>query len=92
MFSHYPTPLYDEMLAGWHTHDFYSTTRQGQALERIYYNYELTGQLHDYSFIGEDFRQRERKTRIVNNMVKKIDRLEPDLRNRILDKLLSRKS
>lgn len=87
MFSAYPNAMYDEYLKGWHTHDFYSKIRNGMALERLYYNYDLTGLLHDYAFIGEDFREREKNTRIVNNMIAKVNRLEPNLRNRILQAL-----
>ncbi|QKJ28446.1 hypothetical protein HQ865_01275 [Mucilaginibacter mali] len=87
IFAHYPCALYDRMLTGWNTTDYDSQTRKGKARERLYYNYPLTGKLHDYNFIGENFRSRERKTRIVKNMLAKINRLEPDLRNRILTEL-----
>jgi len=87
MFSHYPNELYDEELAGWQTFDFWSTTRKGQALERIYFNYELTDQLHDYSYIGNDFREREALSRIKKNFIRKLKRLDPQLRNSILQDL-----
>ncbi|WP_432328885.1 hypothetical protein ACRQ5D_10775 [Mucilaginibacter sp. P25] len=92
MFSHYPNDLYDEMLAGWQTFNFMSTTRKGQVLERIYYNYELTDQLHDYSYIGEDFREREALSRVKKNFIRKLKRLDPQLRNAILQDLTSQKN
>lgn len=58
------------------------------ALERLYYNYDLTDQLHDYRFLGDDFRERERNTRIINNMVKKLARLDAPLRNAVMEKIL----
>lgn len=89
MISHYPDPMYDEMLKGWVHHDFYSTIRNGVALERIYMNYQLTDKLHDYSYIGKDFREREALARIKKNFVKKLNRLTPQLRNAILQALKS---
>ncbi len=88
MISHYLDDEYNEMLKGWHTHDFYSTTRNGLALERIYYNYELTYELHDYSFIGDDFREREALIRVKKNFIKKLNRLSPQLRAAILQDII----
>jgi DNA adenine methylase len=84
MISHYPCDLYDTMLAGWNTFDFESKTRKGMATERIYYNYELDGRLHDYSYIGQNFRVREKYKRIKTNFFLKLDRMEPLLRNALL--------
>jgi hypothetical protein len=81
----YPNPLYEMWLTGWNHTDFYSTIRGGVALERIYYNYELTGELHDYRALGKGFRQREAYNRIKNNMIKKLSRLPESLRNSILE-------
>lgn len=75
MISHYPNPVYDDYLSDWKTVDFLSKTRNGMAWERIYMNYELTGELHDYRFIGGNFRERERISRIKNNFMKKLDAL-----------------
>lgn len=90
MISHYPDPMYNEALKGWHTKDFYSMIRNGLALERIYYNYTLTDKLHDYSYIGNDFREREKNNRIKNNMLKKIKHLPPQLRNSIIQDLIEK--
>lgn len=89
MISHYPNDMYDEALAGWYTFDYYSTIRGGVALERIYCNYTPGDELHDYSYIGEDFREREKLSRIKKNYLKKLRRLDPRLRNAILQDLAS---
>jgi DNA adenine methylase len=91
MISHYPDEMYNQALNGWNIFDFWSTTHQGQALERIYYNYPLTGELHDYSYIGKDFREREKLSRIKNNFLTKFNRLTPQLRNAIMQDLASQK-
>lgn len=87
MISHYPDTMYDEVLKGWNQHTFLSTIRNGMAWERIYFNYNLTEELHDYSYIGNDFREREANNRIKKNFVKKLKRLPPQLRNSILQDL-----
>lgn len=84
MISHYPCDLYDNELSDWNTFDFKAQTRRGQAVERIYMNYELNGTLHDYSYIGRNFRQREAYNRQLVNFTKKLDRMEPLLRNAML--------
>lgn len=92
MISHYPDPMYDEALKGWYTHDFYSMIRNGLVLERIYYNYELRGKLHDYSFIGNDFREREALGRIKRNFIRKLNALSPQLRESIFQDLIAQYS
>jgi DNA adenine methylase len=90
MISSYPNDIYDKALAGWSTYDFYSTTRNGVALERIYYNYKLTDQRHDYSYLGGNFRERERNTRIIKNMARKLERLDPELRNAVIEMIINK--
>lgn len=87
-----PNDMYDEYLRGWNTLDFYSQTRSGLALERVYYNYELTDQRHDYRYIGNDFREREKLNRIKRNYLAKLKRLDPLLRNAILNDIASHKN
>lgn len=92
MISHYPNDLYDTELRGWQTHDFYSIIRNGVALERLYMNYEQDGRLHDYRFLGDGFRERERNNRKINNMVAKVNRLDPLLKEAVLKKLIDLKT
>lgn len=87
MICSYPNEMYDTALAGWVQHDFYSKTRNGLALERVYMNYAKPEELHDYSFLGEDFREREANNRIRRNMVKKINNLPFALREAVLQDL-----
>lgn len=89
MVSHYPNSLYDEALKGWNTHGFYSIIRNGMALERLCFNYDITDQLHDYRVLGGDFRERERNNRIIKNMAAKLQRLEPALRNAVIERILN---
>lgn len=61
MISHYHHPLYTETLKTWFTASYMTTTRSGRAVrEYVWMNYPPPTHLHDYSFLGNDFRQRER--------------------------------
>lgn len=90
MITHYPDPVYDAALKHWNKVDFYSMTRNGIALERMYMNYDLIDNLlHDYSYIGKDFREREAFERIRKNLSKKLKRLPDALRNAIISDITS---
>jgi len=60
MISGYESNLYVESLKGWHTYSFRSTTQNGMATEWIWMNYDPPVELHDYRYLGDNFRQRER--------------------------------
>jgi hypothetical protein len=75
MISHYPCKLYDEALSGWHKHTFLSMTRSGQALECCYMNYEKPTILADFSYLGNNFIQRQQLKRKSHRLVSKISSL-----------------
>jgi len=61
MLSGYRCPMYDAALARWRRLDYPSLTRGGTwALESCWFNFEPGAALHDYRYIGADFRERER--------------------------------
>lgn len=57
--SGYRSSLYMDMLPGWFYKEFISRTRRGPVVESVWFNHKPV-KLHDASFIGEDFRERER--------------------------------
>lgn len=78
--SGYWSDLYGDMLAGWHTYSFRARTRGGPlATEWLWMNYPEPTALHDYQYLGDGFRERERirrkKQRWTNNL-QKMDKLE----------------
>ncbi len=75
LISHYPCQLYDDALQTWRTIDIKGRTRHGMRTERLYMNYPEPSQLHDYSFIGNDFREREQYKKMQVNMVNKFKRM-----------------
>ena len=60
MISGYESQLYKESLKSWHTYSFQVTTHNGMATEWIWMNYSKSDQLHDYRYLGNNFREREK--------------------------------
>lgn len=85
--STYPNDMYKVRLSEWRTLEYQSTTRCGTATELLYMNYPEPGQLHDYSFIGKDFREREKYKRVKDNVVRKFSEMPNHLRASILNAL-----
>ena len=60
MISGYESTLYKESLNGWHTHTYQASCHHGVATEWIWMNYSPPVELHDYRYLGGNFRERER--------------------------------
>ncbi len=61
LLSGYGPQLYAQGLAGWSAASFKAMTRAGtMATEWLWWNYPKPVALHDYSYSGEDYRERER--------------------------------
>ena len=60
MISGYESTLYKESLKGWHTHSFRAVCHHGVATEWLWMNYSTPVELHDYRYLGNTFRERER--------------------------------
>lgn len=75
--SGYRNPLYDDALSKWHRTDYMALTHRGQVVESAWTNFEPTAPLHDYSYVGSDFRQRERFRRRAAGLAKRIQSSNP---------------
>ena len=60
LISGYWSELYADRLTGWHTDRFPAVTRGGPAEEWLWANYPRPTRLHDYRYLGDDYRERER--------------------------------
>lgn len=60
MISGYYSDLYSTMLKGWRTAQFQAQTRRGVITEWVWMNFPAPLELHDYRFLGSNFRERER--------------------------------
>lgn len=64
MISGYPSHLYAEKLKTWNRASFQAITRGGTiANEMLWMNYPRPHELHEYTYLGNNFRERERITR-----------------------------
>ena len=57
--SGYPSPMYDRFLSGWHRISYQATTHNGPAEEIAWTNFTPGALLHDYRYVGSNFRERE---------------------------------
>ena len=75
MISGYESALYGKSLKGWHTHSFQAATHHGMATEWIWMNYPPPVGLHDYRYLGDNFRERERITKRTKNWVARLKKM-----------------
>ena len=61
MLSGYRSPLYESIVGHWRQVDFSTVNRAGKrTTETIWMNFPPSSALHDYRYLGTDFRERER--------------------------------
>jgi len=76
MVSGYYSEIYAEALRDWRTITFQAVTRGGSlATEYLWCNFPEPQELHDYSFLGENFRERERIKRKVKRWQAKLEKM-----------------
>jgi hypothetical protein len=84
MLSGYWTKLYSRELRSWNAVSFEAMTRSGkQATEWLWFNFPEPVALHDYRYLGGDFRERERIKRKKQRWVNRLQNM-PVLERRAL--------
>jgi len=85
MLSGYWSTLYAELLQDWRTYSFQAMTRGGTtATEWVWMNFPEPVELHDYRFLGETFRERERIKRKKSRWTARLERMAPLERQALL--------
>ena len=75
--SGYWSSLYADMLATWRSIHYQTRTRGGSTVtEYLWMNYPEPLELHDYRYLGDNFRQRERLKRIRTRWLARLDRMD----------------
>jgi hypothetical protein len=75
--SGYWSSLYADMLATWRTISYTTCTRGGRTVrEWLWMNYPEPLELHDYRYLGDNFRQRERLKRIKTRWLARLERMD----------------
>jgi site-specific DNA-adenine methylase len=75
--SGYWSSLYADMLHAWRSIHYQTRTRGGSTVqEYLWMNYQEPLELHDYRYLGDNFRQRERLKRIRTRWLARLDRMD----------------
>jgi DNA adenine methylase len=75
--SGYMSSLYSDMLATWRSIHYQTRTRGGATVtEYLWMNYPEPLELHDYRYLGDNFRQRERLKRIRTRWLARLGRMD----------------
>ena len=85
MLSGYDSLLYTDALKEWQRISYQTMTRGGRlATEWLWFNYPKPQALHDYRYLGEDFRERERIKRKKQRWVKRLKSMPTRERHALL--------
>jgi len=84
--SGYWSRLYADMLNGWRSISFNAVCRDGSvAREWLWMNYPVPVALHDYRYLGDNFRESEKITRQKRRWVARLQRMDPLQRYALLN-------
>ena len=90
MISGYWTRLYSEVLRKWNSVTFEAMTRGGHtATEYLWFNFPAPVALHDYRYLGANFRERERIKRKKLRWVNRLKRMPTLEKQCLLDAIAS---
>lgn len=84
LISGYDSRLYNAVLKGWRCLRYWAATRRGPRLECLWMSFPQPTELHDYQYLGENKRERERIKRKRKRTVRKLMKLAPLERRSIL--------
>lgn len=74
--SGYMSSLYSARLTDWRAISYNTVNRAGQTVEEwLWMNYPEPSELHDYRYLGENFRERERITRQKKRWIARLKRM-----------------
>jgi DNA adenine methylase len=88
MISGYHSGLYEDALKGWSSIHFQAKTRGRMATEWVWFNFPRPAVLHDYRFLGENWRERERIKRKKERWTARLRRMPEAERQALLSALL----
>ena len=88
MLSGYENELYNSKLKGWRKETIATTNRAGsRVIETVWLNFPEPIELHDYSHVGNDYRDRWRMTKRLNNWTGQLKAMRPAERGAMLEQL-----
>lgn len=90
MISGYPGTLYKETLLNWRKVSFRARTQAETRTECVWMNFEAPAALHDGSFMGHTFHERQSVRRRHSRLLTRFNRMNPQERVHLLELLNSR--
>ena len=91
MISGYGSRMYADALKSWDHIEFESMTRGGYTkTEHVWFNFSRPVALHDYRYLGRDFRERERIKRQKQRWAARLDRMPVLQRQALLSAIADR--
>lgn len=90
MVSGYDSELYGDALATWNKHSFQANTQRGMRTESVWFNFDPPASLHDATFLGANFREREAVRRRHERLFDRFERMNPVERHHVLQTLTAK--
>jgi DNA adenine methylase len=84
LISGYDSDLYNDMLSGWRKETFQAKTWTGVRQECVWLNFKPPNQLHDTTFLGANFRERQTVKRRQQRMRQRIQEMNSFERNELI--------
>ena len=75
LLSGYDSETYREHLQDWNVHVFQAKAHDGLREERIWYNFPKPAKLHDYRYMGGNYRERQTIKRRLTRLTNRIESL-----------------
>lgn len=85
LISGYPSKLYNDLLKDWRCISYRTRTRGRTLTECLWCNFPEPTELHDYRFIGKNYRERLTLKRFATRFLTRLDRMPALKRNFVLD-------
>ena len=80
----YDNTLYSVQLNDWKRMEYINQTQTGPVVECVWMNYEPGEMLHDYRYLGSDFRERERLKRRRQTQIRRLQEADPRERHAVI--------
>ncbi len=90
--SGYDNNLYQEYLQGWNKYHYSAKAHDGSREECIWYNFHKPKKLHDYRYLGTNFRERQTIRRRLDRMKNRIEEMTAQERSFLLNWLQVREN
>ena len=90
--SGYANDIYRQYLNDWHLYTYPSKAHDGLRVECLWYNFPSPCELHDYRYLGFNFRERQTIQRRLARMKRRLDELTDQERALLLEWLTLREN